>query len=126
MEGITTHVKRVTIANAATSSITFTNVSGTGIKSNFISLSCSTAGAYLLVPSGIFTGSAIALGNAASGTYGVGVANAGGVYELTLGHNRYATGVSITNLSGASRDVLVTYGIKTGLPDMPRGFSPGF
>ena len=125
MEGTTTYVKRATIANGATANIAFTNASGTEVKSNFITLGCSAAGAYTLVPSGIFTGDAIALGNTASGTYGVGVANAGGTYELTLGHNRYAIGVAVTNLSGASRDVLITYGIKTALPDMPRGFSPG-
>lgn len=126
MDGCIYHVKVVTIAAGATSSVTCTGANGAAIYCNTarFSVSDATAAGYLMaVPSGVSQYPAISVGNGTSGTYGF-IFDTKESHELTIGGGRRFQGLSIVNLSAASKTVIVNYGIKYKLPDMDKGYSP--
>ena len=101
--------------NSSTSSVTLTDTSGIPILCNYIQASIigpttTTQTAYVHVaPSGISTNPAVALGNGASGTFGL----IGTIYdpaELYLGGSDYCSAISVFSLS--AYPVVISYGVR--------------
>ena len=126
LEGFTPHCKAITIANGLTSSITLTAANGSSIQCNRIVVTASatdtSSASFLVVPSGVSQYPAIGLTNGASGTYGYLVGSF--PTPIILGHGKRTSAVSITNLSGQSRTVLVMYGVAHMLNTIDKGHLP--
>jgi len=127
MEGTLCHSKIVTISNTQSSTITLSDSAGNLIKCNHYAVSVSEAGGagYLLVvPSGLEIYPSIPVGNASSGTFGC-LMDTKGTQYITLGAGKRTSALTITNYSGASKTILICYGIQYNMNGLDKGYSPG-